>query len=88
MSSKYETDAKHYEAIARYFLFGTKPDGEHIIIRCLGRNAYHEQYTIVDWPECLKDSGIDMEDVAIACSQGYMPFGYTCLGPMVCIYMD
>lgn len=79
-------ELERFEEIMHFFLFGTQPDGQHIILRCIGRTYYNEQYTIVDWPEQLRWLSID--DVAIACSQGYMPFGYHTNGPIVSIHLD
>lgn len=86
MTVDYEKAMQRYELIRKYFMFGLVPDGAHVIIRCLGRTMFNEQYIIVDWPERLR--WLSLEDAAIACSQGYMPFGYSSNGPIICIHMD
>lgn len=86
MAIDYEKVLQRYDTICKHFMFGHKPDGVHVVVRCIGRTRFNEQFVVVDWPEHLR--WLSVEDAAIACSQGYMPFGYSSNGPIICIHMD
>jgi hypothetical protein len=84
--TEYKSVYDYYEDILEYFRFGTEPDGDHIVVCCISRTQFNEQYLIVDWPRHLR--WLTPKDVAIVVSQGYMPFGFSYHGPVVCIHTD
>ena len=72
-----------YEELREVCQFGDRPVEGKVVIQYAGMGYAHERYRIVSNP-----LGLTIQDIALFCGGGHLPFGWRSSGGVLCIHTD